>query len=224
MCSLARWFLGLIFAVIVPTFNTVISLRCTWLLYLFRLDCTQFPYSSLCPYHRPFHSARNVPTRQVLGADTSKLSHLRVRLLIVLESRPVQYKGTCPYRHHGQRPPRRCRDHRYRFCYAYPLRRPVADRQAIPPGIMLPVTRFLFCWHPPPIPRLALKHDLARRPCSLRSAKHHAFKLWKERHQAHHKRALPLSSVSVQLRLVLGPRIFVDWTQRVQLGVLDCSE
>jgi hypothetical protein len=89
---------------------------------------------------------------------------------------------------------------------------------------MLPVTWFLFCWYPPPIPRLALEHDLARCPCSLRSAKHHAFKLRKEGHQAHLKRALPLLSVPVQLRLVLGPRISVDWTQRLQLGVLDCSE
>ena len=84
--------------------------------------------------------------------------------------------------------------------------------------------RFLFRRGPPPIPRLALEHDLARRPCSLRPAEHYTFKLWKEGHEAHLKRAIFLSRMYMQLCLVLDPRVSMDGTKRVQLGVLDFSE
>ena len=100
----------------------------------------------------------------------------------------------------------------------------MVHRQEITPRITHSDSRFLLCWDPPPIPRLALEHDLARSSCSMRTLEHHTFELWKERHEAHLKRAVLLSRMSMQLSMVLGAGISVDGTERVQLGVLDCPE
>ena len=97
-------------------------------------------------------------------------------------------------------------------------------RQKIPSGATHGDHRFLFRRGPPPIPCLALEHDLARRPGSLRAAEHYAFKLWKEGHEAHLNGAIFLYGMYMQLCVVLGPRVSMDRTKRVQLGLLDCAE
>ena len=180
--------------------------------------------SPLCPHLRHFFSARCAPIGQAPRVDSSKVSYFRLRLLVFLESRAVQHKGTHSYRDHGQRRGRGCPDHRCCHCDAHRLWYPVVDRQEIPPGLPYSGIRLLFGWHPPPVSRLALEHDLAGRPGSLLTAKRHSFELRKERHEAHLKRALLLSCVSMQLCVVLGPGVSMDRTERVQLGLLDFSE
>ena len=176
---------------------------------------------SLCRHHRPLRPAYNTPNGQVPRMGPSEISFLRVRLLVLLEPWSIQYQGACSYFHHDQRRCRWCRDHGYLLCHAHPLRCQVVDRQAIPPGNILPAIWILLCRHAPPIPRLAFKYDLARRPRPLCSAKHHAFKLRKERCRPHVKRALPIHRMCVQLRMVLVPWVSVDRTQCFQLGLLD---
>ena len=181
----------------------------------------KLPYRSFCRHHRPFRPAYNTPNGQVPRMGSSKISFLRVWLLVFPEPWSIQHQGTYSNCHHDQRRGGWCRDHGYLLCYAHPLRCQVVGREAIPPGNIIPDIWLFLCRRSPPIPRLALKYDLARRPRPLCSAKHHAFKLRKERYQAHVKRALPIHRMHLQLRVVLVPRISVDRTQHFQLGLLD---
>ena len=103
--------------------------------------------------------------------DSSKISYFRARLFVFLESWAIQHKGTYSYFHHGQRRGEWHLNHGRRLFYAHRLWYQVVLWKKTSTGTTHANHGFLSRWRPPPIPSLALEHDMAWCPGSLRAAK-----------------------------------------------------
>ena len=144
-----------------------------------------------------------------------------VWLLDVIKSWPVQYQGAHTHRHHDKRRSRRQPGHNDFGQYAYHLRYRMVIWQANSPRALDSVARVLLGWRSSSIPCLALKHDLAGCPCPMCTIEHHAFELREEGLEAYVEGAVLVHRVCLQFHILLVPRVYLDWPQSLQLGVLD---
>ena len=173
---LFRWFIGLIFALIVPAFNTFISLRCMFLFIPRFMSWHSFTSpSTICHDRYPCRSGCRFPVRKVFRVGSPQVPSHDFWLVNVIESRAVQHQGTHTHCHYGKHLHGRHHSHRYCRHFAYHLWRRVVNWQAPLPWHPGSAARVLLRWHSPSIPCVALKHDLARCPRPVCIIERHAF-------------------------------------------------
>lgn len=97
-----RWFLGLIFTVLIAGLNQFFTMRCTSYTAI-QSHPVNSAHRSIGPNYRPRRPTCRSPSRETPREDSPTNTLYDLWLYLVTKSRPFQHQRTHPHHRHGQR-------------------------------------------------------------------------------------------------------------------------